>query len=142
MSIEENKEIIRRLVGAGNTDEDIDPDQLLDELFSPDFVDHSPDPGQGPGLEGLKQHFQHYSNAFPDAQFILKDMVAEGDKVTVRMVRTGTHKGEYIGIPPTGRKFSVDDLSIYRVVNGKIVEHWEVFDRYTMLVQLGVISET
>ena len=142
MSIEENKEIIRRLVGAGSAAEDIDPDQLVDELFSPDFVDHSPDPGQEPGLEGLKQHNQHYFNAFPDAQFILKDMVAEGDKVTVRMIRTGTHKEEYIGIPPTGRKFSVDDLSIYRVVNGKIVEHWEVFDRYTMLVQLGVIVET
>ena len=93
-------------------------------------------------LEGLKQHNQHYFDAFPDAQFILKDMVAEGDKVTVRMVRTGTHKEEYIGIPPTGRTFSVDDLSIYRIVDGKIVEHWEVFDRYSMLVQLGVIAET
>ena len=142
MSIEDNKETIRRLVGAGNTDEDIDPDQLVDELFSPDFVDHSPDPGQKPGLEGLKQHNKHYFDAFPDAQFILKDMVAENDKVTVRLVRTGTHKKEYLGIPPTGRTFSVDDLSIYRVIDGKIVEHWEVFDRYSMLVQLGVIAET
>ncbi len=69
-------------------------------------------------------------------------MVAEGDKVTVRSVKTGTHKEEYIEIPPSGRKFSVDDLSIYRLVDSKIVEHWEAFDRYTMLVQLGVISET
>ena len=142
MSIEENKKIIRRLFGEDSTAKDIDPDQLVDELFSPDFVDHDPDPGQGEGLEGLKQHNQEYFNAFPDAQFILKDMVAEGDKVTVRAVRTGTHKNEYLGIPPSGRTFAVDDLIIYRIVDGKIVEHWEVFDRYTMLVQLGVIAET
>ncbi|HZD60696.1 MAG TPA: ester cyclase [Anaerolineae bacterium] len=140
MSIEENKELVRSFIEAVPKDLD-DVDRIIDQFVAPDAVEHNPETGQTLDLEGAKQYAKGVYRAFPDLKEVVKDMVAEGDKVATRSVATGTHKGEFSGIPPTGKTFSVDYFEIYRVVDGKIVEHWWVLDRYKMLVQLGVISE-
>jgi len=140
MSIEENKKLVRSYIEA-EVKEPGDIDRYIDQLLAPDFIEHHPETGQMLDLEATKQYYHEFYRAFPDTKSVLKDMVAEGDKVATRSVTTATHKGEYAGIPPTGKTFSVDDFEIFRVVDGKIAEHWEVYDRYTMLVQLGVISE-
>lgn len=139
MSIEENKKTVRSIFEADLATVDID--RLVDQLFTPDFVDHNPEPWQAPGSEGVKQYIRELNRAFPDIKFTLKDIIAEGDKVATRTVVTGTHKGDFSGIPPTGKTFSVDDFDVFRVVDGKIVEHWGILDTHKMLVQLGAISE-
>jgi steroid delta-isomerase-like uncharacterized protein len=134
MYAENNKTIVRRLfeeVMKGKLD-------IADELLAADYVQHSvfgiPD-----GREGFKQFFMTFAAAVPDANFVIEDVIAEGDKVVTRFMVTGTQTGELQGIPPTGKKFSMTGIDIFRVVDGKIVEHWDAVDQLGMLQQLGAI---
>jgi steroid delta-isomerase-like uncharacterized protein len=92
------------------------------------------------GLKDFKQNTNEVYNTFPDAQCNIDEMVAEGDKVAVRWTFTGTHKGEFMGIPPTNKKITAWGIKIYRVVDGKFVESWERFDDLGLMQQLGVVS--
>ena len=134
MSAENNKTIVRRLfeeVMKGNL-------AIADELIAPDYAQHSvfgiPD-----GREGFKQFFMAFAAAVPDAHFVIEDVIAEGDKVVTRLTVTGTQTGALQGIPPTGKKFSMKGIDIFRVVDDKIVEHWDAVDQLGMLQQLGAI---
>jgi steroid delta-isomerase-like uncharacterized protein len=80
-----------------------------------------------------------YRAAFPDVHIAIDDLIAAGDKVVTRYTATGTHQGELMGIPATGKKISITGVSIYRFANGQIVEDWAEFDQLGMLTQLGVI---
>ena len=137
MSPEENKAIVHRAYEAINQN-NLD---ALDELVASDIVDHDPVPGQGPGLEGVKQYFSSMHTAFPDFQMDVEDMIAEGDKVVARVKVGGTHQGEFMGIDPTGNRVTITGVDILRIAEGKIVEHWGKFDDLSMMQQLGVISE-
>jgi len=135
ISTEKNKALVRRSVEAwvkGNW-------ALLDEFIVTDYVDHDPLPGQAPGREGYKQAGTMILKAFPDFQIAVEDMIAEGDKVVVRSTCSGTHKGEFMGIAPTGKKVTFTQISIYRIVGGKFVEEWSNMDTLGFLQQLGVI---
>ena len=138
MSIESNKAVARRFLeevfGQGNL-------AVADEIVAPDHVDHGPGtpPGLPSGPEGTKMFVTVYRNAFPDIRFTIDEQVAEGDKVVTRWTGSGTHKGELAGIPPTGKSATVTGIGVDRIVNGKIVESWGVFDQFGMLQQLGVI---
>jgi steroid delta-isomerase-like uncharacterized protein len=112
---------------------------LADELYAPDYVDHSAPPGFPPGVAGFKQQVAMYRAAFPDVHVTIEDQVAEGDKVVTRWTGRGTHQGELMGIAPTHKAVTVTGIAIDRIVAGKIVEHWENFDQLGMLVQLGVV---
>ncbi len=79
-------------------------------------------------------------SAFPDLKAVIHDQVAEGDKVVTYKTFHGTHKGEFREIPPTGKKISVDVIDIFRIANGKMVEHWTVIDWMGLMQQLGVVS--
>ena len=134
MSAENNKTIVRRLfeeVMKGNL-------AIADELIAADYAQHSvfgiPD-----GREGFKQFFMAFAAAVPDAHFVIEDVIAEGDKVVTRFTVTGTQTGALQGIPPTGKKFAMKGIDIFRVVDGKIVEHWDAVDQLGMLQQLGAI---
>ena len=136
MSAEDNKAIVRRAYDAINQN-DLD---ALDEMVDSDITDHDPAPGQGPGLEGVKQYFSSLHTAFPDVHMDVEDMIAEGEKVVARVSVSGTHQGEFLGIVPTGNQVAIKGIDILRIVDGKVVEHWGKFDDLGMLQQLGVVE--
>ncbi len=134
MSTEDNKALVRRWY------EDFNQRNLarVDELFTPDYVYHNP-PTTLHGPEEFKQFLSLYLTAFPDARFTVEDELAEGDRVASRSTFHGTHQGEFMGIPPTGKPVTVTGIGIDRIVGGKFVEGWLNFDALGMLQQLGVI---
>jgi steroid delta-isomerase-like uncharacterized protein len=136
MSVEDNKTIIRAYVETVWNQQQLD---RAEEVVGPDFLDHAPLPGQAPGLEGAKRKWAMFLSAVPDLRVTIEDLVAEGDKVAVRRGYAGTHQGELLGIPATGKQVRVGSISIFRVAEGKITETWEQWDRLTLLQQLGVI---
>jgi predicted ester cyclase len=120
VSTQENKALVRRFVdevqSAGNTD-------AIDEICSPEFVNHSAPPRVPSNREGVKQLTAMFRQAFPDSYFILEDMIAEGEKIATRKTFHGTHQGEFMGIPPTGQQVSVGLIDIVRIADGRVVEH-------------------
>ena len=136
MSTEENKSIVRRFVDEVQSKGDID---AIDELCSPEFVNHSAPPGVPSNCEGVKQVTAMFRQAFRDSYFTVEVMVAEGDKVATRKTFHGTHQGEFMGIPPTGQQVSTGLIDVVRIVDGKVVEHWSMGDNLGMMQQLGVI---
>jgi steroid delta-isomerase-like uncharacterized protein len=134
MPTEENKANVRRGFEAINQKNLA----VFDELLTPDVVVHSASTTTQ-GLEAYKQSLSMYLTAFPDLQFTIEDMIAEGDTVVVRYTTRGTHQGNLWGIPPTGKQVSATGIFIDRLVNGKAVEQWTNFDDLGLLHQLGVI---
>jgi steroid delta-isomerase-like uncharacterized protein len=113
--------------------------EVLDELLSPDYVNHTPSAGNPPaGPDGLKPIVLAIRRAFPDLHFTIEDVIVAADAIVIRTTMTGTHEGDLFGIPPTHRKVSVTQIQIERVRNGRIVEHWRVTDELTLMRQLGV----
>jgi len=114
---------------------------VLNELIAKDHVNSGPGtlPGLPTGPEGAKQLVTVYRNAFPDIHFKIDELIAEGDKVVTRWTAQGTHKGELVGIPATGKSSTVTGINVDRIVNGKIVESWGIFDQFGMMQNLGVI---
>ncbi len=132
---EQNKALVHRtyeIFNARNLD-------ALEEVMAANMVDHNAAPGQAPGLEGTKQFFRMLFAAFPDFHITVEDMIAEGDKVVARVRVTGTHNGEFMGIPATGRPFTQTGIDIIRIAGGKAVERWGEFDNLGLMQQLGVI---
>jgi steroid delta-isomerase-like uncharacterized protein len=136
---EKKKVIVRRyfeeILDGGNLD-------LVDEIFDPQYVLHDPNaPEEVRGLEGAKQFVGVFRRAFPDIAHTIEDQAAEGDKVVTRFRARATHKGELMGIPPTGEKVTIEGISIWRVANGKIKECWFNYDALGLMRQLGAIRE-
>ena len=136
MSIEENKAIERRFF-----EEVVNKGELavIDELFAANFVDHSAIPGIASDREGTKQYFAMAHSAFPDFHSTLEEWFAEGEKVVQRFTARGTHKGEWMGIAPTGKQFTIPGMAIHRISGGKIIENWSNIDMLGALQQLGVV---
>jgi len=120
MSVEENKALVRRLFDAWNTG-NMD---LIDGLVVPDYVDNDALTGQPQGLGGYKQIGAYLLSVFPDMKMTIDDLIAEGDKVVVRSTFSGTHRGEFMGIAPTGKNVTTRAINIYRIADGKFVEEW------------------
>lgn len=110
----------------------------VDELIAPDFVEHEELPDLAPGREGVKQFFAMTKEGLPDFRMELEDLIVEGDRAVARSILTGTHSGEFMGIPATGRSVNVQIIDIVRVSGGKIVEHWGAMDSGVLMQQLGV----
>jgi steroid delta-isomerase-like uncharacterized protein len=136
MSLEANKDLIRAYVETIFNQRQVD---RAEELVAPDYVDHAALPGQAPGLEGAKRKWAMYLAGLPDLQVTIEELVAEDDKVAVRRSYAGTHQGELLGIPATGKQVRLGGISIFRLAGGKIAEHWEQLDRLALLQQLGVV---
>jgi len=139
MSAEENKTVLHREVEelynhTGNLD-------VVEEIFSQDYVSHEPTSGEVRGIEGARQFAATFRDAFPDLQNTIEDMVAEGDKVAMRFGGSGTHLGETEAFgPPTGKRMEITGITIKRFSDGKIAEAWTNFDALGMMQQLGVIA--
>ena len=111
----------------------------VDAFLSMRFVDHGAPPEESPGREGFKQLLANVFDAFPDFTVRVEDLVAEGDKVVTRSTTWGTHRRGYLGIPPTGKRFEISEIHIFRFADSKMVEHWVNSDKLGMMQQLGVI---
>jgi len=109
-------------------------------LMADDFVEHEETPGLSPTKDGVMEFFRAYKAGFPDLRFDVQDMLASGDKVVGRVTITGTHQGEFMGMPPTGRSIRVQAIDILRFSDdGLAHEHWGVLDAMMMMQQLGAI---
>jgi steroid delta-isomerase-like uncharacterized protein len=138
MTPEQNKQVVRRFVDEYQTR---GSESAFEELLHPDFVNHSQPPDMAPGVEGVRQIFDMFRAAFPDFRATVLDQVAEGDKVVTRKVFHGTHEGDFAGIPATGRKVEILVIDILRIRDGRLAEHWGVFDQMGLMQQLGVLPE-
>jgi steroid delta-isomerase-like uncharacterized protein len=136
MSAEENKALVRRtieeVVNKGNLD-------VVDELFADEYVYRSPGTPDLRGPDGFKQLINGYRTAFPDLHMTVTELIAEGDTVACSWTATGTHRGDLMGIPPTGKQVSVTGMIISRFAGGKCVADHEIFDALGMMQQLGVV---
>jgi steroid delta-isomerase-like uncharacterized protein len=111
-------------------------------LLADDFVEHEETPGLAPTKEGVMQFFRMYRAGFPDLRLDPEDVLASGDKVITRARATGTHRGELMGMPPTGKTVDVQLIDIMRFdEDGRVAEHWGVVDMLAMMQQLGVVPE-
>lgn len=136
MSSNENKAIGHRWVDAMNS-HDLD---AAGRFLTDDFVSHFPGaPGPVQGVEAWKQLVGVFFTAFPDMRIEIHDEVAEGDRVAARYTMSGTHRGEFNGIPPTGRRISVGGVGLFRMAGGRIAEEWPQDDLLGLMQQLGAI---
>lgn len=134
MSTEENKNIVRRyqeIYNSNNLDE-------LDNIVALDVLMPKIMPDMPSGLDGAKAVHQKTLIGMPDFRTEIQDLIAENDKVVARVLMTGTHTGDFYGIPATGKHVEFTGVFIVRIVNGKIVEHWGEEDSYSLLLQLGL----
>ncbi len=131
---EANKALIRRLfddvLNAGKLG-------LLDTLIGAAYVDHNPAPGQAAGAAGVKAKVENLRAGFPDLRFVLEELVGEDEIVAARYHWRGTHRGSFLGVPPSGKTILVRGMDFYRLRDRRIVEHWDNVDELGMLSQLG-----
>ena len=136
----DNKALITRFHDAMNADDAELRSKAIDEFVEPDVLIRTPLPVDATGAEALKEVFRRLHRAFPDLHITMEDLIAEGDKVVARNTVTGTHQGEYMGLPPTGKSITYREIFIFRVVNDRIAETWGVVDVLSQLKQLGAAS--
>ena len=133
---DQNKAVVQQLYDAmGQGDYG-----ALEELIADDMIEHEEVPGVEPNKQGVIQFFKILRAAFPDLSMDPDDMVAEGERVFVRATMKGTHHGDFMGIPATGKQIEVPVADFLRLKNGKLVEHWGITDTETMMRQLGLIE--
>ena len=136
---EQNKALVRRTIeeiwNKGNL-------AVADELIAPNHVAHDPaNPNPGSGPEVTKQQASMYRTAFPDLHMTIEDQVAEGDQVVTRWTATGTHRGDLMGIAPTGKQMTITGINISRIAGGKAQEDWTNWDTIGMMQQLGAVPQ-
>jgi steroid delta-isomerase-like uncharacterized protein len=137
MSAEENKAIIRRINDEAWSKGSLD---VIDELIAEDFVGiviGGPEQIRGP--HGFREFVAMYRKAFPDLSISIDEQIAEGDTVVTRWTATGTHQGDLMGMPATGKQAITSGVNINRVAGGKLVEGWGLFDMLGLLQQIGAI---
>jgi steroid delta-isomerase-like uncharacterized protein len=134
-----NKATVRRFCDSMNTNDAEIISKTIDELVEPDALIRTPLPLETTGAEALKEVFARLHRVFPDLHITIEDLVEEGDKLVSRNTVTGTHQGEYMGIPPTGKSVTYNEIFIARFAGGRIAETWGVVDLLSQMKQLGVI---
>jgi steroid delta-isomerase-like uncharacterized protein len=133
------KATIRRLNDALNTGDTEVISKTIDEVFEPDVQIRTPLPIEATGAQAQKEVFARLHRAYPDLHITVEDLIEEGDKVVGRNTVTGTHQGEYMGIPPTGKSVTYNEIFIVRFAGGRIAETWGVVDVLSQMKQLGAI---
>jgi predicted ester cyclase len=134
-----NKATVRRFCDAMNTNDAELISETIDELVEPDALIRTPLPIAATGAQGLKEVFARLHRTYPDLHITIEDLVEEGDKVVSRNTVTGTHQGEYMGLQPTGKAVTYNEIFIARFAGGRIAETWGVVDVFAQMKQLGVI---
>jgi len=136
MSTEQNKSIVRRWVEEGWNKRNT---ALIDQLFTPNFYQHETGPETVKSSETLKPFVAGYLSAFPDLQFTIEDLIAEGDRVVWRFKATGTNTGPFMGGPTTGKAIAVTGTITFRLENSRMAEAWLNLDVLGLLQQVGII---
>jgi steroid delta-isomerase-like uncharacterized protein len=134
-----NKATLRRFCDAMNTGDAEVISTTIDELVEVDALIRTPLPIEATGAQKLKEVFGRLHRAYPDLHVTVEDVIAEGDKVVGRNTVTGTHQGEYMGLPPTGKSVTYNEIFIFRFAGGRIAETWGVVDVLSQMRQLGAI---
>lgn len=135
MSTVNYKELVRRGFEEGMNEQNF---TLFDEYLAPNYVNHNL-PAPAPGPQGFVAVVQSFFNAFPDFRVSVEEVIGEGELVSTRGYFTGTHQGDFQGIPPTGKTIKVAYIDLWRGENGKLVENWVQLDLLDLLQQLGAI---
>ena len=134
---DQNKQTTRRLLEElfekGNF-------EAMDELVHPEFVNHEAPPGNPQGPEGLRETVGWLRELWGPMRFEIEDEISEGDKVVARVAMHGRHVGEFLGRKPTGREFTTKQIHIWRLEDGKVIEHWSVRDDLGQALQLGLLD--
>ena len=130
------KDVVAALVAEMFNRHDLD---VADTYVARDCIDHSCFPGQAPGLEGMKQRWGMLFHAFPDFTITVDDLVAEGEKVSMRATGRGTHQGDFFGVAPTGRPVVFTEINLSRIVDGRMAEHWAERSNLEVLQQIGAV---
>jgi predicted ester cyclase len=134
--IEANKAVYRRMVEEVVNQGQYD---VVEELFHPEYVDHVAPPGTPPGFEGVKAIFKMFRTGFPDVKFTIDQMIGEGNYVATLVHGEGTHTGQFVEFPPTGKHAVWRSVGFFRIQDGKIAEHWGIPDLLGLLIQIGII---
>ena len=137
MTLDQNKAIAKRFIQEVFVNAD---ERAVDQLTAPDFVPHSW-PGVEPGVESLKAAQRRVAAGLEDARMTIEDVIAEGDKVAVRLTSHGRHAGDFMGMPASGKEYDISEIHIFRIEGGKVAEHWRDADMLCMLRQLGALPE-
>jgi steroid delta-isomerase-like uncharacterized protein len=134
----DNKSIVRRLYEEVWNERKM---EVLKELISPSHALHEPTNTSGSkiGPEAYKRTINQFLTAFPDLRFAIEDTVSENDKVVACWTISGTHKGEYLGIPATDQKISIEGITVHHVAGGKIMDSFANWDALGLMQQLGVV---
>jgi len=132
---EENKALERRMYEEIFNKKNLD---AVEQFYATDWINHNPLPRMAPGIEGMKQQHAMINAAFPDMQVKLEDIVAEGDKVACLWTAIATHKGEFMGMPATGKQVTMKGIHIDRIADGKIAQTWGLSDVLGLMQQLGI----
>jgi len=132
MGTNENKELVRRFISR--VLQDLDPDSV-DELVGEEFVSHTWN-FKGEAKEGLKQITGVMAKALSDIDFEIEDLIAEGGQVVARVTSSATQSGEFHDLPPSGKRYTIGEIHIFRIADGKIAEHWHQYDGLSLMSQL------
>ena len=136
MTIEQNKELVRRFVDEIFVQGRI---EAVDELLADDFVAHTWPSATGDGKADLKAAIERVSMGLSDSRFTIDDMIAEDDRVAARLTASARQTGTFMGMPGSGRTYTIGEIHIFRIRDGKVVEHWHQFDSAGMMRQLGAL---
>ena len=135
----EMKQLVGRFIERAINEKNLD---AADDFLGTGYIDHQAPPGVGIGPEAFKKQVTAVIEAFPDLRVDIEDIIVEDDRVAVRWITRGTHKGEYLGIPSTGKSVAVPGIHVVRIVDGKIVEHWGVDDTLGLMQQIGIFPRS
>ncbi len=135
-----NKATVRRFQDAMSSHDAELISKTIDEVAEPDVLIRTPLPVKATGAQALKEVFGRLHRAFPDLHITVEDLIAEGDKVVCRNTVTGTHQGDYMGLPPTGKSVKYNEIFIMRFAGGRLAETWGVVDVLSQMRQLGAIG--
>ena len=133
MTLDQNKAIAERFIQEIFVKQN---EAASDELAAPGFTPHSWGP-VGPGIENLKRAQRRVSAGISDARMTIEDVIAEGDKVVVRLTSHGRHSGEFMGMPASGKEYEISEIHIFKIADGKVIEHWREADMLGLMQQLG-----
>lgn len=139
MGVQENKQIVRRFIDEVFVQS---RQSSVDELVADDFVAHTWPSVTGNGKQDLKLAMERVSKGLADASFQIDDMIGEGDRVAVRLTASARHVGDLMGMPGSGRSYTIGELHVFRLRDEKVVEHWHQFDQLGMMRQLGIMPST
>jgi steroid delta-isomerase-like uncharacterized protein len=137
MSAEENKDLVRRCIEAVNERDS----SAAGQTYAEGYIYHGPGGQEIRGREGLMGMWAVFLDAFPDLKATIDDIVAEGDKVTLRWTIRGTHTGEFQGIAPTNNQITMPIIEIFRIEGGFLAEAWDMYDQLSFMQQIGAVPE-